>query len=236
VAACSAAEAAPNAESQTPPVSAESRSVDVPRTITVVGQGKVSLKPDIATINVGAEARASTVSEAKAEVDAQMAAITATLLEAGVAEKDIQTTHYGIHFEREPMPVMRDGPAVESQSGYFVSSMVQVTVRDVENAGEVLDAVVQAGANQVHGVRFTVADESTWQSQARASAMDDARSRAEELAILADVSLGEVMSVSEVIGGVPGPMLGIERSMGGGGIAPGEMELGTQIQVVFAVQ
>jgi uncharacterized protein YggE len=230
VAACTAVKAAPTSGAQV------AESAATPRTITVIGEGKLSLKPDVATINVGAEARAGTVSEAKAEVDAQMAAIAAALQEAGVAEKDIQTSHYGIHYERDPMPVLRDGPAAETQQGYVVSNMVRVTVRDVEKAGDVLDAVVQAGANQVHGVTFTVSDESSWQSQARADAMADARRRGQELADLADVELGEVLSVSEVIGGIPVPMMGIKSQMGGGGIAPGELELSTQIQVTFAIQ
>ncbi len=226
LAACTAAQAAPS-----------SQAGDVPRTITVVGQGKVSLKPDIATINIGAEARESTVAEAKEQVDAQMAAITAALAEAGVADKDIQTAHYGIHFEREPIPVLREGAAEAPQGGYYVTNMVRVTVRDVEQVGEVLDAVIQAGANQVYGVTFTVSDESAWESQARAEAMADARSRAQELAGLAEVKLGEVLSVSEVIGGSPVPLLArAEQAAGGGGIAPGELELGTQIEVTFAVQ
>ena len=62
--------------------------VEVPRTITVVGEGSVNLQPDIAIINVGAEARAQSVSEAKAEVDAQMADIVAALQNMGVSEKD----------------------------------------------------------------------------------------------------------------------------------------------------
>jgi uncharacterized protein YggE len=134
------------------------------------------------------------------------------------------------------MPVMREGPALENPVGYRVSSMVQVTVRDVEKAGEVLDAVVQAGANQVYGVAFTVSDESTWESGARAKAMADARDRAQELAGLAETELGEVLLVSEIIGGVPMAVMGVKQGMGGGGIAPGELELRTQIQVTFAVQ
>jgi len=229
--------AAAKTKAQTGPVSAaQAESPAVPRTITVVGEGKVSLKPDIATIHVGAEARADTVSEAKGEVDTGMAAITAALQQAGVAQKDIQTSQYSIHYEKEPMPMMREGPAAESQGGYRVSNMVQVTVRDVEKAAAVLDAVVQAGANQVYGVSFTVSDESTWQSEARSRAVADARARAQELAGLSEVELGEVLSVSEVIGGVAMSMMGVERGMGGGGIAPGELELATRIQVTFAIQ
>lgn len=205
----------------------------VPRTITVVGTGKVSLVPDVARINIGAEALADTVSGAKTEVDRRIAAIIDALTEPGVDEKDIQTSHYSIHYERELTPVVREGPARESQDGYRVSNMLRVTVRDVEKAGAVLDAVVEAGANQVWGVTFAVSDESKWQNQAREKAMADTKARASELADLAGVKLGEVMSVSEVIGGMPMP-----RAMGGGsdGIAPGELELGIQIQVTFAIR
>jgi hypothetical protein len=122
------------------------------------------------------------------------------------------------------------------KDGYLVSNLVLVTIRDVDTAGDVLDAVVQAGANQVNGVTFTVSDESVWQSQAREEAMADARSRAEELAALSGVELGEIQSVSEVVGGLAVPMMAIERGMGGGGMTPGELELGTQIQVVFGIQ
>jgi uncharacterized protein YggE len=207
-----------------------------PRTITVVGTGTVNLVPDLAQVNVGAEARAGSVSEAKAEVDGKMVAIHAALQEMGIEDKDIQTSHYSIYFEREPMQPMLEGPVEESQGGYRVSNLLRVTVRDVEMAGDVLDAAVEAGANQVHGVTFTVADESRWQGQAREVAMSDARTRAAELAGLAAVELAAVQSVSEVIGGWPAGMSPAPERVMGGGFAPGEMEMSTRVQVTFAIQ
>jgi uncharacterized protein YggE len=230
---CAAVQAAPGARSQAVP---SSDSPDVSRTITVVGTGKVSLVPDVAWVNVGAEVWADTVSEAKVEVDRQIAAIMAALKQMGVDEKNIQTSHYSIHYEREPMSVAREGPAGESQGGYRVSNMLRVTVRDVERAGDVLDAVVEAGANQVHGVTFTVSDESKWQGQAREEAIADARARAGELASLTGVDLGQVQSVSELVGGWPMAMAPVPERVIGGGIAPGELELSTQVQVTFAIQ
>jgi uncharacterized protein YggE len=208
------------------------------RAITVVGVGRVSLVPNIARISVGAEARADTVSEAKGKVDRQMEAIAAALKELGVAEKDIQSAHYSIYYEQEPyQPFPREeGPAAEPKGAYRVSNMLEVTVRDVEKAGQVLDGVVSAGANQVYGVSFTVSDDQKWQSQARETAMADARARALEFATLGGVQLGEVLSISEVIGGNV-VLSYAERGMGGGGgIAPGELEMSTQVQVSFALQ
>ena len=223
----------PQADSQAAPASAVE---DPARTITVVGTGKVSLVPDIAQVNVGAEARADTVSEAKAEVDRQMAAIHAALEEMDIDEKDIQTSHYSIHYERDPMQVMKEGSTGEGPGGYRVSNLLRVTVRDVEKAGDVVDAAVEAGANQVYGVTFTVADESSWQGQAREKAFSDAEARAAELADLAGVELGAVQSVSEVIGTWPMAMAPTPETIMSGGFSPGELDLSTRVQVTFNIQ
>jgi len=231
--ACTGVQAGPPVEPQAV-LSADS---GTERTITVVGRGRVSLVPDVAKISVGAEVRASSVSEAKDSVDRQMAAITVALAEMGIAEKDIQTAQYSIFYEQEPyQPIAREGGgATESRGVYRVSSILDVTVRDVEKAGEVLDGVVAAGANQVWGVSFTVSDDQKWQSEARTKAMADARSRASELAGLAGADLGQVLSVSEVIGG--GVIAYADRAMGGGGgVAPGELEMNTQVQVTFTLE
>jgi len=232
LAGCSTANAAP-------PAAPEPTGQDSVRYITVVGKGEVSLTPDIAQVNVGAEATAETVSEAKAEVDSHMEAILAALEEMGIAEKDIQTSHYGIYYEREPFfEPGRGEPAAENEGFYRVSSMLNVTIREIERAGEVVDAAVEAGANRMYGVSFTVSETVEWESEAREKAMADARARAEELAGLAEVTLGEVLSVSEVVGSRP---VVLEKEVmaafgGGGGIIPGELEVGTQIQVTFAIE
>ena len=158
--ACTTVRAAP--AEQSAPVTQDSPPVPAPgaaRTITVVGVGKVSLVPDIARINVGTEVRADTVSEAKGEVDRQIAAITAALQALNIEAKDIQTNYYSIHLDREVRPYIGEGPPPPEQEGYRVSNLLRVTVRDVDQAGEVLDAVVEARANQVYGVNFTVSDE-----------------------------------------------------------------------------
>ena len=112
--------------------------------------------------------------------------------------------------------------------------MLRVKVKDVDIAGDVLDAVVGAGANQVFGVSFTLADEGAWQDQARERAIADAGARAGELAALTGVELGPVHSISEVIGSCPGEML---ASRGfGSEIAPGELEFSTQVQVTYTIQ
>jgi uncharacterized protein YggE len=243
LAACTAVQAKPAAEQPAVPVVEQVVPVTAPseaqRAITVVGVGRVSLVPDIAKINVGVEERAATVSEAKSTVDQQMEAILAALKELNVADKDVQSSYYSIYYEQEPyQPVAREeGSTSEPRGTYRVSSMIEVTVRDVEKAGDMLNALVMAGANQVYGVNLTVSDDQKWQNEAREKAIADAQARAQEFARLTGVELGQVLSVSEVIGGSAPYVAYAERGMGGGGgIAPGELEMSTQVQVTFAIQ
>lgn len=236
LAACAGVQAKPATEQQAVQAVLSS---EAQRAITVVGVGRVKLVPDIAKLNIGVETRAATVSEAKGTVDRQMEAIVATLKELGVAERDIQSSYYSIYYEQEPyQPTAREeGSVAELRGVYRVSSMLEVTVRDVEKAGSMLDALVAAGANQVYGVNLTVSDDQKWQNEARAKAIADAKARAEDFARLTGVALGQVLSVSEVIGGAVPYVAYAERGMGGGGgIAPGELEMSTQVQVTFAIQ
>jgi len=206
------------------------------RHITVVGEGKVSVVPDIATLQVGVETKAPEVTQAMDDNDEIMANILEALDEAGVAEEDIRTSQFSIFFDEGFR-----GPDIEQEPVYRVSNMVTVIVRDLESVGNLLDAAVEAGANRVYGVNFTVEDWSEAEFEARELAVADARERAEHLAELVDVEVGEVISISEVIGAgvVPTPMAVMERAVGLGGgapIVPGQQEVTTRIQVTFAIE
>jgi uncharacterized protein YggE len=211
------------------------------QTITVVGQGSVSTEPDIARVSIGMETSAETVAEAVAENEVKMASILAALEGIGIPEKDIQTTHYSISFERYPEPLPRAVGDEEGQPApqYRVSNMVNVTIRNLDSVGEVLDAVIEAGANNIWGVSFGLEDEVAAQAEARSEAVEDALARAEALAELNGVELGSVMSISEVISGgaIPMPVMAIERAAAGAGpISPGEVEVSYQVQVTYFIE
>jgi uncharacterized protein YggE len=209
------------------------------QTITVVGQGSARMEPDIARVSVGVETSGESISEAVAENDAKMASVLAALTEAGVEEKDIQTANYSISLDRYPEPMPRVEQATgEPMAQYRVSNMANVIVRDLESVGDVLDAVVEAGANNIWGISFALEDPTAAQAEARADAIDNAAARAGALAELSGVTLGPVMSISEVIGAMPVPSgISVERSMAAGGaISPGELEIGYQVQVAYFIE
>jgi uncharacterized protein len=208
------------------------------RTITVVGEGTVKIEPDIARANFGVEVMRQTVREALDLNAETMDAVLAALQAQGIAEEDIQTTGFSIFAERYGP----QGPLPEDQVNYRVSNNVTVVVRDLDNIGAVVDAAVEAGANNIYGIEFRVDDPSAQESEARQNAIDDARAKAEELASLTGVTVGEVVSVSEVIagGGYIASNFAQDRGMGGGGggatpISPGQLELLMQLQVTYAI-
>jgi uncharacterized protein YggE len=225
-----------NAQAQT---AAETASA-LPRTITVVGEGTVKIKPDIAQANIGVEVIRPTVKAASSGAKDSMDAVLKALKEQGVDEKDIQTSGFSVWTER---PYGPEGPSGDELL-YHVTNQVAVTIRDLETVGTVLDAAIEAGANNIYGVTFSLDDPSQVESEAREKAVADAQATAQELATLNEVEVGDVVSVSEVIGGGGGYYAGgvrevaVSAGMGGGGgpISPGELELTLQLEIVYAVQ
>ncbi len=144
------------------------------RSITVVGVGKATGKPDVAHVTVGVETQASSLQQAVDDNKTKMTSLLDTLKKLGLADKDIQTSNYSIYTERATPPTSGANVAVD-QLIYHVTNQVDVTVRDVSQVGNVLDKAVAAGANNVYGVSFSVADTTQLESDARSKAVDNAR-------------------------------------------------------------
>ena len=206
------------------------------RSITVVGQGEAAGPPDRASINAGVQTLAATVAESSRENQAIIERIMQALSDEGIAASDIQTADYSIWPEQQHDP---RGSGEITITGYRVNNTVRITVRDIDRLGKVIAAVTDAGANAIHGIGFSVEDKAALEERARAAAMADARSRAEALAGLADVELGEVMHVSMSGGGYPVPMMGgrmeMAQSASVPGISTGELSVSVQVQVSYAI-
>lgn len=211
------------------------------RSILVTGEGEASGPPDRAQVSAGVQTVAKSVAQASQENQSIVDAIMKALERQGIEKKHIQTANYSIWPEQQHDPQQ---PNQLSITGYRVSNVVNVIVEDIDKVGDVLAAVTGAGANSVHGVQFMVKDTAALEQQARAAAMADARTRAEELAKLAGVELGEVLTISMSYGGgYPRPMM---AARGGDymmaemsavpGISPGELSVNVQVQVTFLIR
>jgi uncharacterized protein len=213
--------------------------VDVSRTILVVGEGTVSIVPDRAQAIIGVETTGATVREATQESSEIMEALLEALREEGVAERDIQTSGYSVWTERNGRMLEPGLDRPEETVTYRVNNTVRVTVVELDNLSAILDAAIDAGANSIHGISFTISDPSRLETQARIRAIANAKAKAEELADLTGVQVGQVVSVSEVVGMGGFPMLrDAAMGMGGGAgpISPGEMDFTLQLQVIYSIR
>ncbi len=161
------------------------------RTISVNGHSVVYVVPDIAYINIGVHSDGDTVTEALNGNNSQAQAIANTLSEFGIDPKDIQTTAFNVYPNQE---YNSEGQVV--RKFFSVDNTVYVKVRELDKLGQILDAVVRAGANQINGISFDVENRTEAEAQARTAAIADARMKAEELAAAAGVTLGELQTAS----------------------------------------
>ncbi|WP_068280549.1 SIMPL domain-containing protein [Aldersonia kunmingensis] len=182
-----------------------SSSNDNPREVTVVGTGEVRGAPDILNADVGVEVIAPDVSGAVSEANAHVQAIIDAVTAAGVAREDVRTTEVTLQPEYA-MPGA--GGGTRAVSGYRATNTVRITIRELGSASEILDDAVRAGgdAARLGNVSFAIEDDSQLLADARASAFNDAKTRAEQYADLADVSLGDVITINETSSGSPSPM------------------------------
>lgn len=203
--------------------------------MTVVGESEVLVKPDTATVQVGVVTQGASAAKALKDNNAAMQGLFKTLAARKIAEKDIQTSNFGVTPRYHRDPESGEPPEV---IGYRVTNQVRVKVRDLAALGEVLDEVVAAGANRVQGVSFSVAAPDELLDDARRKAVADARRKADLYAKAAGVKVGRVLLVQEQSPQLPRPkVFGLARdSAASVPVAPGELEFGARITVTYAIE
>ena len=204
--------------------------------IWVSGQGVVTVTPDIATLRLGVEVQAATVAMAQSQAIEAMDEVMEALTDNGVAEKDIQTQYFSI---RQITRWDQDDDE-EVVIGYRVTNKVNAKIREIDEAGTVIDAVAAAGGDfiRIDSISFSVDDPSAYYEEAREEAMADAEAKAEQLAELAGGSLGKATYISESSQTPPIYRQDIyEEAVPGAEtpISPGEMEISLSVQVAYAL-
>ncbi|HOB20726.1 MAG TPA: SIMPL domain-containing protein [Candidatus Atribacteria bacterium] len=146
-----------------------------PRTVTVLGEGKVSIAPDTAYTTLGIETSGSDVHKAQSSNKAIMSDIIKALRDLGIKEKDIQTVNYSIY------PEYNWQGTQNVLIGYRVSNQIRVKIEGMEKAGAALEAATARGANVVHGIQFTYSGISETYKTALEQALKDAEHKAKLL-------------------------------------------------------
>lgn len=205
-----------------------------PRTITMSGHGQVSGPPDLVTITTGVSTQADTAAAALADNTAQMKKVFAALGQMNVPRNKIQTVNFSVS------PEYSNGQNNQERvlTGYRVTNQVRVQLDDVNMLGKALDALVQAGANQMNGVDFAIKNPAPLLEKARAQAVADARTKAETYAKAAGVQLGPIVSIRED-GEAPRPMyrmMAMAAAPAPVPVSAGEENVDANVTVVWEIQ
>ncbi len=205
-------------------------------TISITGEGKVFVKPDIGKINLAVMTESATVEKAQTDATERINKIFESLKKNRVEEKDIKTTNYSIY----PQYDYNEGKS--RLRGYQVSQNLDVKIRDLAKIGSIITDASTAGANQVGNLEFTTEDPMATQAQARTKAIEDAKKKAEELASKLGVRLGKVVGFSES-GAMPPPIF-YGYGMGGDvatkaappAVPTGENEVVVNVNVIYQIK
>lgn len=200
--------------------------------VTASGSGRVSATPDEATMSFGVNARATDAGTALASASKVAEKITAVVVKAGVDKKDIQTSGVNLY------PQTNSSGKI---TGYDANLSLNVKIRDLDSIGKVIAAANTAGANNISGPGFGIADDSAYRAQAIEKAVADARKSAEAMAKAAKRSVGDVLSITSSNVTVPGPYYDTALSSKGAAlesvpIEPGQLDVMADLTIVFELK
>lgn len=210
-----------------------------PPTLTVSGSAEVSAEPDRAVVRLGVVGEGAEASAAQDQVNRAMAQVLAAVTALDVPERSVRTeglSLYPIYSNEQPRPAQ--GPQEPRITGYRASNVVSVELDDLSRIGDVIDASIQAGANQLQGISFQLRDDIAARSSALTEAVQDARAQAETLA----GALGlRIEGVSQVIAGnfnmqppMPFPGAGFARAeMAATSVQPGQVNVSASVTVIY---
>lgn len=198
--------------------------------------GEVTRVPDLATISAGVVTRSNTATAAIQQNANRMERVRAALKSAGIADRDIQTSNLSLNpeyrYENNLPPKL---------TGYTASNQVSIRFRDIRNSGQILDALVSQGANQISGPNLSIDHPEAALDEARAKAAAAGRARAELYARALGMRVVRLLSVSESGGYAappPMPVMMEARAMDSAQtkIDPGEQKLQVSLAMTFELQ
>jgi len=211
-------------------------SIQPETTLSISAEGSVNREPDIAYLNAGVQTQGDTAQAAMTANSAAMNGVFDALTAADVDRRDMQTSNFSLQPQYDYSNRENGQPRL---TGYQASNQLTVKVRDLDNLGETMDALVSAGGNTFSGLNFALEDDRAAKNAARDIAMKEAIARAELYAAASGYEVARVVTISESGGMRPQPMqmMAEARSLDRATpIASGEVGYSITVNVVFELR
>lgn len=194
----------------------------------------VDVAPDTANIGAGVTTEAPTATEALRQNSAEMQKVIARIKALGVAEKDIQTTGINLNARYDYDQTTQR----QVFRGYMASNRVSVILRKIDDTGRVLDALVEAGANDINGPTFSIDDDTAAKDAARKRAVERAQAQAKAYAAMLGYDGAKVLAISEgLTGNSPMPQMAEMRlsatKVDAAPVQPGMVQAGVNISITY---
>jgi len=163
--------------------------------ISVIGASELNVDPDMASITLTVQTKRDTATAAQADNKIFINKVIKALKDAGLQDKDIETSNYYLFPTREYDQQTRK----YTDTGYTQTHSLKVTIDDVDETGAVIDAAVRAGVNNIGNIQFSLSDDlkADVESQALEAATKEARSKANALADSLNTKIIKIYRVSE---------------------------------------
>lgn len=203
-------------------------------TLNLSAYGETKVQPDMATISLGVTTEGATAAQAMSANTQRMNQVLSALKAGGIAARDIQTSNLNL----QPKYVYAQNEAPKL-TGYQATNDVTIAVRDLARLGPAVDASVNAGANQVNGISFGLADPRPAEDAARLEAVKALGAKADLYAKAAGYRLLRLVSLSEGGGYAPAPpmpaMQAFAKSaaMAAPRIEPGELKVRVDVSGLY---
>ncbi len=230
---------------------------NTPHEISISGEGKAYLKPDVALVSFGVSTQELKSQDAVNKNNEKMNAVIAAIKATGVEEKDIQTTLYNLTPMYDYPQILvpsstpsKAGSAVASPiyiqggrtfSGYSLEQQISVKIRNFDSINTVLDKATAAGANTVGQLSFAVDNPEQARSMARQEAIKNAKEKLDAMVKESGISIGKLVNISEGYGGGYPMPYGLESANAKDAtvapqIQPGQQEISVSVNLTYQVK
>lgn len=204
--------------------------------ISVSGEGKVKVTPDEALITIAVETKGTKAIDVKKDNDAAVEKVIQYIRKIKLPKEDVMTQRVSLNPNYDYNT---------KKHNYLAVQTIVIHLKDLAKYDELMEGLIDAGANRIDNVEFKSSKMEQHQSEARKLAMKDAKRKADDyVSVLAGQKVGKALLINDNSQNYfPQPMFKSAMAMGNADesaprqtLALGEMEIVSNVTVSFILE